>query len=90
MIPRRAEVQREERLAWNDVLRARPDRDLPHRADRIGTRARDALYREHDLGRGREGIGPGGHDRGTSVIGTASDCHARVIDPDDVAHDTER
>ena len=85
----RAEIERKHALSRNDVPCAGTDRDLPHRADTVGVRSRDALDREDNLGGTRECVGARVHDRGAGMVGAAAKCHARVVDTDDVTHDTE-
>src|SRR5581483_8662410 len=89
-LPRRADVEREHAHAGNDVLRARADRDLPHRAHRVRERRRDPLERDDDLARRDERILARAHDRRARVILTAAHGDEPVVDAHDVAHDPER
>ena len=90
MIAGGAEVQREDALAGDDVLRAGSHRDLPHRPNRVRPAASDPFDREHHLRSGSERIGPRSHHGRSGMIGPAADGDPRVIDADDVAYHGER
>src|SRR3989475_1941631 len=87
---RRAEVEREDALPRDDVLRAWPHRDLADGADGVAAPLRQRLDREDHLARACEGVRARGHHGRARVVRAAAHGHAAVEDPDDVAHQAER
>src|SRR5439155_1382644 len=86
---RRAEVEREDALARDDVLGAWPHRDLADGADGVAAPLRQRLDREDHLARACEGVRARGHRGRARVVRAAAHGHAAVEDPDDVAHQAE-
>src|SRR3989442_6578911 len=86
----RAEVEREDALPRDDVLRAGPHRDLADGADGVAAPLRARLDREDHLARACQGVGARGHGGRAPVVRAAAYGHAAVEDPNYVAHQAER